>query len=251
MQNRTPYLLALYLISFRSFAVIGEESAILSGILSQQIQAVAGISEIITNGKKTFKEIEDLKDAHEKIETTRLKAERAYIYAQQLGRFGQERERIKTLVEVNNNLQDAKLMVDNRHDLTFGAEILKFSSKEINAEAKNNLEKSRLDEGLIQNLKSSASKSNKTGTSTQTSAAANVESSRQLYELNQKMQTMMLHQSIKNMALAYDIERKNYDTFLLKKRWGLVPNITYDEYRKIISTKKNSENRRGKNEKLP
>lgn len=229
-----------------TLAVVGEESAILSALLSEQIQAVAGISQIVRDGKEQLEEIKKLEEAHEAIENKRIKIQRAYYYTQLLGKFGDERQRIKSLVEVRNNLQDAKELVDSRHDLTLGEEILVFSSDHANETASLNLEKKSFHKQELSNMRSQLSLAKNTGTSTKIAAAGAVFTANQLIELNENLSKLIAYQGNTQLAMAFEQERRNHNEYQIKKRWGIIPNISYEEYRKLNKPKK----KRGSSEQL-
>lgn len=228
-------LLILSLISTNSaFAVIGEESALLSSILSEQVQAVAGISQIIRDGQEQLESVKKLQEAHESLENSRMKVERAVYYTQMLGRFGGENERIKSFVEIRNNLQNAKDLADRRHDLTLGQEVLVFSSNHANESAKKGVENKSFHKRELINMRNQLALAKTTGTSSKVAAAGAVFTSAQLMELNENLSKLIAYQGTTQLAMALEQERRNYNEFIIKKRWGIVPDISYDEYKKLI-----------------
>ena len=220
-----------------SYAVIGEESVILSGILAQQIQAVAGISTIITDGKEQIEEIKELKNAYDSFEDKRAKAERALYYVERLGRFKDDRQKIKSLVEVRNNLQDGKDLYDNRHDLTLGKKILAVSGDHATETAISNSETQRMDRSELNRLQLDSQRAKTGANYTKVGADASVFTAAQTQELNQKMNSLILYQSSLMKVREVEIERQNYEEFLIQRRWGLIPNMSYSEYIKLASNR--------------
>ncbi len=230
------YTVILILLFMRStFAVVGEESVILSGILSQQIQAVAGISQIITNGKKHIEEVEKLKRAYDAFEDKRSKIQRALYYADRLGRFKDERKRIKSLVELRDNLQDAKNLIDDRHDLTLGIEILNSTSKHADDTAVANSKKVYIDKSELNRLQASLLRSKTNADFSKASANASVFTATQMKELNDNLNSLILYKSSQLQAQAIREKSESYKDFIAKKAWGVVPNISYAEYLEIIN----------------
>ena len=235
MNKIAIFLLSINISHASSIFVPDSDTALLIQILGTEIEATAGILEIIHLSSKTVDKIQDI---HFKVDDLYTRAMQAEYYANVLLNYPKNREEMQSMVNLRNNLYDAKVLFDDRDTLTLGYDVLKTSNDKASAIAAASMKENEHDRKLAMQYLKGAGRARKTGEGAVYGARASALTAVKLVDMSDSLD-LLSYQTLVGYDYKLIKERqKRYEEYQTQKRWGMIgKNTTFEEY---IGTNKRS-----------
>jgi len=224
------------LFTINSLATPISDSMLLTSILGQQIQATAGILKIF---KVSSENLETAKELHGRVEGVQDKAVRLKYYTQALGEFPKNRERVQSLVEIRNNLEDGNNLILEGGDFARDAGLVEEANRVQNDLVEAKMKSSDIDDREIMRIALGSSNASSTGDGTVATARATAYNTILLSRIDTGLDVLNNNIAIQNQMMIVKQGEALRNEYYLKKRWGMIPDITFAEYLSRNNKQKN------------
>lgn len=215
-------------ISASTFFAPDGDTALLIQILGTEIQATAGILQILEISSESMKQAQKL---HKTVDNVHTKAARAEYLARTITEFPKNKEEMRSMVNVRNNLETARYFYDERDTLTLGYDVLKTSGDLTGKAAVETTEQANRDRAMAVELYNDSMSAKTTAEGAVITSKAATQNLLQLSGINSSLAISNANASAQNTFLYLQMVQQYREEFYMKKRWGMIhPETTFFEY---------------------
>ena len=221
--------LIFLIIPFKVFAFVPtDDTALLLAIYGQQVQAVAGIMDMVNKSSET---VDTLQKINDKAQDVHHRIEMSQIYARDLLTAHERLKKMKSFVELHDNMRIYYRLGQRKTELTMGHDIWSERNDSKKKVAKSDLQDINEDYSDVQKLYGFGVNLSSHRMADHVSARTAAYNVKQIHDVRRQLVMLNMAQADKSSRELMKLKRDLREDFYTKKFLEVIPeNLSFQEY---------------------